>query len=113
MTDPAISHPLLLVAQPGRPSDDIPGAVCIYCRTDRLVYWPPASPLLSADCPGCLRREPVGRGIPPPGGRPGATRTLTTAVAHRLLPGSRDNDPSVSAGLLVRDRAAISVSRRR
>jgi hypothetical protein len=30
--------------------------LCIYCRTDKFVYWPPASRLLSADCPGCRRR---------------------------------------------------------
>ncbi len=35
--------------------------LCIYCRTDRFVYWPPAIRLPSADCPGCRQREPVGR----------------------------------------------------
>ncbi len=30
--------------------------LCIYCRTEKLVYWPPASRLLSASCPGRRRR---------------------------------------------------------
>jgi len=30
--------------------------LCIYCRTDKFVSWPPASRLPSADCPGCRRR---------------------------------------------------------
>jgi hypothetical protein len=31
--------------------------LCIYCRTDKFVFWPPASRLSSADCPGCRRRS--------------------------------------------------------
>jgi len=30
--------------------------LCIYCRTDMFVYWPPAWRLPSADCPGCQLR---------------------------------------------------------
>lgn len=30
--------------------------LCIYCRTDKFVYWPPASRLPSANCPGCRLR---------------------------------------------------------
>jgi hypothetical protein len=31
--------------------------LCIYCRTDKFVFWPPASRLPSASCPGCRRRS--------------------------------------------------------
>jgi hypothetical protein len=30
--------------------------LCIYCRTEKFVYWPPDSRLPSANCPGCHRR---------------------------------------------------------
>jgi len=30
--------------------------LCIYCRTDKFVYWPPAWRSPSADCPGCQWR---------------------------------------------------------
>jgi len=31
--------------------------LCLYCRTEKFVYWPPASRLRLADCPGCQRRR--------------------------------------------------------
>lgn len=40
-------------------------ALCIYCRTDRFVYWPSAIRLSLPECPGCQRREPAGRDIVP------------------------------------------------
>jgi hypothetical protein len=30
--------------------------LCIYCRTEKFVHWPPGSPLPSANCLGCRRR---------------------------------------------------------
>ena len=38
--------------QPVAPGRDL----CLYCRTDKFVYWPPASRLPSASCPGCRLR---------------------------------------------------------
>lgn len=38
----------------------LPGSgrdLCIYCRTDKFVFWPPASRLPLASCPGCRRRS--------------------------------------------------------
>ncbi len=35
--------------------------LCLYCRTEKFVYWPPASRLHLADCPGCRRRAYAGR----------------------------------------------------
>jgi hypothetical protein len=58
MTDLPIKDTLLLVAQPGHPPGTVRPGLCIYCRTNKLVYWPPASRLPSADCPGCQRRQP-------------------------------------------------------
>lgn len=67
MTDPATRDALFLVAQPGHPPHTVRAVLCIYCRTDKLVYWPPATRLPSANCPGCQRREPLD--TVPPGGR--------------------------------------------
>jgi len=52
--------------------------LCIYCRTYRFVYWPPASRLPSADCPGCRLREPAGRYV--------TLRGPATRPAPRPLP---------------------------
>jgi hypothetical protein len=76
MTDPAISQAFGAAAitaarQPGPPVASR-AVLCIYCRTDKFVYWPEASRLPSANCPGCQRREPAGRDVMAPGGRPGA-----------------------------------------
>jgi hypothetical protein len=67
MTDPAISPPsgIAVRRSPGQPPDAIRSALCIYCRTEMFVYWPPAIRLSMADCPGCQRREPAGRDIAP------------------------------------------------
>jgi len=60
MRNPAIGQPCgnaaITTAGPRQLSDVIRSPLCIYCRTDKFVYWPPASRLSSADCPGCQRR---------------------------------------------------------
>ena len=83
--------------------DAVPSVLCIYCRTDRFVYWPPASRLPSADCPGCRLREPAGRystlrgtGDPDrstsPYGRSPKDRALTWSGQQPALPGRNLND---------------------
>ena len=56
MTDPAIRRPYGNAGRPEQSSDAIQPVLCIYCRTDKFVYWPSACRLPSADCPGCQRR---------------------------------------------------------
>ncbi len=60
MKNPALGQPYgnaaITTAGPEQPSDAIRSLLCIYCRTDKFVYWPSASRLPSADCPGCQRR---------------------------------------------------------
>ncbi|MGA2829954.1 MAG: hypothetical protein ABSF03_28040 [Streptosporangiaceae bacterium] len=61
MTDstmrPALATAVITTArQPPRPPCAIRSVLCLYCRTDKFVYWPPASRLRLADCPGCQRR---------------------------------------------------------
>ena len=56
VTDPVTRRPYGNAARPGQLSDAIQPVLCIYCRTDKFVYWPPAWRLPSADCPGCQRR---------------------------------------------------------
>ena len=56
----------------GQASDAGRGALCIYCRTDRFVYWPLAIRLSLAECPGCQRKGSAGRDIEPLAGRPSA-----------------------------------------
>jgi hypothetical protein len=46
-----------------RPPDAVLPVVCLYCRTEKFVYWPPASRLPLADCPGCQRRARAGRDV--------------------------------------------------
>jgi ribosomal protein S27E len=66
MTDSAIRQPggraAITTARPEQPPDVIRSVLCIYCRTDKFVYWPPASRLPLADCPGCQRQitQPAG-----------------------------------------------------
>ena len=45
--------------RPVRPPGRIRGVLCLYCRTEKFVYWPPASRLRLADCPGCQRWTPM------------------------------------------------------
>jgi hypothetical protein len=66
MTDPVINHPGgTAVQRPGQRPDGVRSVLCVYCRTDRFVYWPSALRLSLAECPGCQRREPAGRDIAP------------------------------------------------
>jgi len=58
VTDPAIGRPYGNAGRPEQPPDAIQSVLCIYCRTDKFVYWPSACRLPSADCPGCQRRMP-------------------------------------------------------
>ena len=66
MTGPAISQAfdgaaIIASRQPGRPPDAIRPVLCLYCRTEKFVYWPPASRLRLANCPGCQRRARADR----------------------------------------------------
>jgi hypothetical protein len=67
MKNPAIRQPggnaAMTTAGPRQLSELIRSPLCIYCRTDKFVYWPPASRMSSADCPGCQRRiiQPAGK----------------------------------------------------
>ena len=46
------------VTSAGQPASPGPGRdLCVYCRTDKFVFWPPASRLPLASCPGCRRRS--------------------------------------------------------
>jgi hypothetical protein len=67
MTDPGMKYPPGTDAErrPGQTPDAGRCALCIYCRTDRFVYWPSAMRLSLAECPGCQRRQPAGRDIAP------------------------------------------------
>jgi hypothetical protein len=56
VTDPAIRRSYGNARRPEQPPDAIQSVLCIYCRTDKFVYWPSACRLPSADCPGCQRR---------------------------------------------------------
>ena len=82
MTNPAIRRPY----GNGARAEQLPGAIrpvlCIYCRTDRFVYWPSACRLPSPDCPGCQRRiaKPVAT---LPAGAAGAARSLSRVTAPR------------------------------
>jgi hypothetical protein len=67
MTNPGMSYPSGTGGKhrPGQTPPSGPNALCIYCRTDRFVYWPSAIRLSLGECPGCQRREPAGRDIAP------------------------------------------------
>jgi hypothetical protein len=56
VTDPATTRSRGNAAGTAQPPEGIRSVLCIYCRTDKFVYWPPAWRLPSADCPGCQRR---------------------------------------------------------
>jgi hypothetical protein len=67
MTNPGMSYPTGTDRErrPGRAPEAGQSGLCIYCRTDRFVYWPSAIRLSLAECPGCQRREPADRDIAP------------------------------------------------
>ena len=118
MTNPAIRRPY----GNGARAEQLPGAIrpvlCIYCRTDKFVYWPPACRWPSADCPGCQRRiaEPAATLL---AGTAGTTRSLSQAsVIGRLggFPGSerpgywRDSRHGSRPASAARDPGGASAS---
>jgi hypothetical protein len=84
MTDPGMNYPSGTDGErrPGRTPDAGDCVLCIYCRTDRFVYWPSAMRLSLAGCPGCQRREPAGRDIAPLAGWPTAEFSVTAPSAR-------------------------------
>jgi hypothetical protein len=84
MADPGMNYP------PGTDAERRPGqtpgaggcALCVYCRTDRFVYWPSAMRLSLAGCPGCQRRGPAGRDIALLAGWPAAEFSGTAPAAR-------------------------------
>lgn len=91
MRDPGMGYPSGADGErhSGHTSDAGRRALCIYCRTDRFVYWPPAIRLSLAECPGCQRPGPAGRDIAPLNGRPAAESSRTTPTARGLSATSR------------------------
>jgi hypothetical protein len=91
MRDPGMGYPS--GADGERHSGQTPDvgrrALCIYCRTDRFLYWPSAIRLSLAECPGCQRPGPADRDIAPLNGRPAAESSRTTPTAHGLSATSR------------------------
>jgi hypothetical protein len=55
MMDPALRWPSGNSARSEQRPDAVRFVLCIYCRTDKFVYWPPASRPSLSDCPGCQR----------------------------------------------------------
>ena len=84
MTDPGMNFPSGTDGErrPGRTPDTGDCALCIYCRTDRFVYWPSAMRLTLAGCPGCQRRGPGGRDIAPLAGWPTVEFSGTAPAAR-------------------------------
>jgi hypothetical protein len=91
MRDPGMGHPSGADGErhAGQTPDAGRRALCIYCRTDRFVYWPSAIRLSLAECPGCQRRGPAGRDIAPLNGRPAAESSRTTPTARAVSATSR------------------------
>jgi hypothetical protein len=86
MTDPGMGYPSGTDGErhPGQTPEAGRRALCIYCRTDRYVYWPSAIRLSLAECPGCQRQGPAGRDIAPLNGRPAAEFSRATPAARGL-----------------------------
>jgi hypothetical protein len=84
MTDPGMNYPSRTDGgrRPGQTPDAGRCALCIYCRTDRFVYWPSAIRLSLANCPACQRRAPAGRDIALLNGRPAAELSRTAPAAR-------------------------------
>jgi hypothetical protein len=91
MRDPGMGYPSGADGErhSGQTPDAGRRALCIYCRTDRFVYWPSAIRLSLAECPGCQRRGPAGRDIAPLNSRPAAESRRTTPTARGLSATSR------------------------
>jgi hypothetical protein len=75
VSHPAIRRPYGNARRPEQQPNATHPVLCIYCRTDKFVYWPSACRLPSADCPGCQRRI----------AKPAATLLAGTAGAARSL----------------------------
>ena len=90
MRDPGMGYPSGADGErhAGQTPDAGGGALCIYCRTDRFVYWPSAIRLSLAECPGCQRRGPAGQDIAPLNG-PAAESSRTTPTARAVSATSR------------------------
>ena len=67
MAEPAISQSFrgatIAARQLRRPPDAVHAVLCLYCRTEKFVYWPSASRLRLANCPGCQRRARADRDV--------------------------------------------------
>ena len=66
MAEPAISQSLrgaTIAARQLRPPYATHPVLCLYCRTEKFVYWPSASRLRLANCPGCQRRAHADRDV--------------------------------------------------
>ena len=67
MAEPAIRQAFrgatIAARQLRRPSDAVHPVLCLYCRTEKFVYWPSASRLRLANCPGCQRRARADRDV--------------------------------------------------
>ena len=67
MAEPAIRQAFRGAAiearQLRRPPDAVHPVLCLYCRTEKFVYWPSASRLRLANCPGCQRRARADRDV--------------------------------------------------
>jgi hypothetical protein len=76
MRDPAIGQAfgaaITAARQPGQRPHADHCVLCIYCRMVRFAYWPADCRLPAAGRPGCGRREPAGRHVALPDGRPSA-----------------------------------------
>jgi len=79
VTDPAIRRSYGNAERLEHPPDVIQPVLCIYCRTDRFVYWPSACRLPTPDCPGCQRRIAKPAATLPAG----AARSLSRVTAAR------------------------------
>ena len=84
MRDPGMGYPSGADGErhSGQTPDAGRRALCIYCRTDRFVYWPSAMRLTLAGCPGCQRRGPGGRDIAPLAGWPTVEFSGTAPAAR-------------------------------
>src|ERR1700724_1409639 len=53
MMDSDLRQPSRNAARPEQRPDKVRPVLCVYCRTDKFVYWPPATRPHSPDCPAC------------------------------------------------------------
>ena len=111
MTDPALGRPWPNTARPDQRPGAIRSVLCIYCRTDKFVYWPPASRSPSPDCPGCQRRINLASRDFNPAGTGGTTLTLvilplSPAPWPASQPGTSARSPDVRCQVRSQAQAA-------